>query len=95
MSDGRLSVEISHVLSEEQLDQIAEQVLKTTLEAIEQAKQSASYKRLLSRKQACEFLGISPQTLQQFVIDGLPEHRASEKIYYYDRDEVIAFIKNK
>lgn len=95
MSDGRLSVEISHVLSEEQLNQIAEQVLKTTLEAVEQAKESASYKRLLSRKEACKFLGVSPQVLQQFVIDGLAEHKASERIYYYDRDEIISFIKAK
>ena len=95
MSDGKMTLEISHVLSDEQLDQIAEQVLKTTLEAIEQAKQSASYKRLLSRKQACEFLGVSPQVLQQFVMDGLQEYRASERIYYYDRDEILQFVKNK
>lgn len=95
MSDGRLNVEISHVLSEEQLDQISNQVLKTVLIGIERAKESASYKRILTRKEACRFLNVSPQLLQQFVIDGLPEHKMSERIYYYDREELIQFIKNK
>ncbi|MBM7712448.1 helix-turn-helix domain-containing protein [Enterococcus pseudoavium] len=88
-----LKVEVSHTLSKEQLDNISSQVIQTTLEALEEAKRTVGIKQLLNKKEACSFLDCSPQQLELFISKGLKYHRVGERTYYFDRDEIMAFIK--
>ncbi|MDT2759850.1 MULTISPECIES: helix-turn-helix transcriptional regulator [Enterococcus] len=88
-----LKVEVSHTLSKEQLDSISSQVIQTTLEALEEAKRTVGIKQLLNKKEACRFLDCSPQQLELFISKGLKYHRVGERTYYFDRDEIMAFIK--
>lgn len=89
----QLKVEVSHTLSKEQLDSISSQVIQTTLEALEEAKRTVGMKQLLNKKETCEFLDCSPQQLELFISKGLKYHRVGERTYYFDRDEIMTFIK--
>lgn len=88
-----VKVEVSHTLSKEQLDSISLQVYQTTLEALEEAKRTVGMKQLLNKKETCEFLDCSPQQLELFISKGLKYHRVGERTYYFDRDEIMTFIK--
>lgn len=88
-----LKVEVSHTLSKEQLDSISSQVIQTTLEALEEAKRTAGIKQLLNKKEACAFLTCSPQQLELYISKGLKYHRIGQRTYYFDRDEILDFIK--
>lgn len=88
-----LKVEVSHTLSKEQLSSISEQVLQTTIEALEEAKRAVGMKQLLNKKETCEFLNCSPQQLELFISKGLKHHRIGQRTYYFDRDEILDFIK--
>lgn len=88
-----LKIEVSHTLDEQQRKQISEQVYQTTIEAIEKARQAVGIKQLLNKKEACKFLGCSPQQLELFISKGLKYHRIGQRTYYFDRDEIMAFIK--
>lgn len=88
-----LKIEVSHTLDEQQRKQISEQVYQTTIEAIEEARRTVGIKQLLNKKEACQFLGCSPQQLELFITKGLKYHRIGQRTYYFDRDEIMAFIK--
>lgn len=88
-----LRVQIEHTLSNEQLEAFRQPVLQTFLEALEEAKRAVGMKQLLNKKEACEFLSCSPQQLEQFMRDGMQCHRLGKRTYYFDREEIIAFIK--
>ena len=88
-----LKIEVSHTLDEQQRKQISEQVYQTTVEAIEQARHAVGVKQLLNKKETCQFLGCSPQQLEQFISKGLKYHRIGQRTYYFDHDEIMAFIK--
>lgn len=88
-----LKIEVSHTLDEQQRKQISEQVYQTTVEAIEQARRAVGIKQLLNKKEACQFLGCSPQQLELFITKGLKYHRIGRRTYYFDRDEIMTFIK--
>lgn len=91
----KVRVEIAHILTSEQLEELGKQVYLTTVEALEKAKESVGEKQLMNKQEACSFLGCSPQFLEQLIRDGLPIHRMSERIFYLDRDEILTFIKSK
>lgn len=88
-----IKVEVEHTLSKEQLHAISTQVLETTIEALEQAKRTVGMKQLLNKKETCAFLDCSPQQLELFISKGLKFHRIGQRTYYFDRDEILAFIK--
>lgn len=91
--EQKLQVEVSHTLDKTQLKQIADQVMIITLEALDEAKRVVGMKQLLNKKEACEFLSCSPQQLELFISKGLKYHRIGQRTYYFDRDEILAFVK--
>lgn len=54
-------------------------------------------KRFLNRKEAAEFLGLSPQTLANYAWrgEGPPLYRISLRCVRYDRDGLEAWMKDR
>lgn len=92
-TEQRLQVEVSHTLTPEQLACISQQVYQVTLAALEDAKKAVGIKQLLNKKEVCAFLDCSPQQLEKFISKGLTYHRIGQRTYYFDRDEILAFVK--
>lgn len=88
-----IKIEIDHTLSKEQWREISNQAAEAILDGIEKGKRVAGIKQLLNKKEACEFLSCSPQQLELFISKGLKYHRIGQRTYYFDRDEILAFVK--
>lgn len=64
---------INIVLTDEQLNTLQQNIYSTISNAISQArKDSALEKRYLRKKEACEYLGISNNTLDKWIEQGFP-----------------------
>ncbi|MEQ7215155.1 MULTISPECIES: helix-turn-helix transcriptional regulator [Enterococcus] len=88
-----IKIEVEHTLSDEQWKAISNRATEAFLEGIEKGKRAAGMKQLLNKKEACEFLTCSPQQLELFISKGLKYHRIGQRTYYFDRDEIVTFVK--
>lgn len=87
-----LKVEINHVLDEGQTKQIQSHVVKHTLAAIDEALRQAGHKELMNKKEAAAFIGVSLETLERMISDGLPVHQHYERTYLFLKSEILEFI---
>lgn len=87
-----LTVQVSHILHDEQLKQIQAHVVQSTLEAIDEALRQVGQKDLMNKKETAAYLGISVETLERMVRDGLPVHQKYERTYFFLKSEILEYI---
>lgn len=88
-----MTVEI--LLSEEQVKLLREQIhylIETELEKISSL--STSDKQLLNKKETAIFLGISSNTLDSWILQGLPHHKVG-KILRFDKKEITSWLRSR
>lgn len=74
----QVQIEVSHVLTQEQLKGISDQIYMVTLDAINRARRDSEIDSDLvySKAALCRFLNnMSPNYLEELIADGLPHGR--------------------
>ncbi|MEG2937547.1 MAG: hypothetical protein RR812_03990 [Vagococcus sp.] len=91
-----IKLEVSHVLSQEQLNAIGEQVYNVTLQSIRRARQDAEIDNdmLYSKAALCRFLdNTSPNYLEELLAKGLPQGRTlSERKVCFSKTAVKKWL---
>lgn len=83
------------VLTDEQLDTLQHNIYKTVSEAIAQARRDAALeKRYLRKKEACDYLGISNNTLDKWIEQGCPRIMI-ERTILFDKQALNEWLLNK
>lgn len=94
-----LNIEVSHVLSAEQLEQISEQVVQTVSVAIQKARKDVDLDNdmLTSKSAVCSWLGCSPNYLEELLADpNFPRgKKLSERKEIFFKSDIKEYLKQK
>lgn len=94
-----LNIEVSHVLSDEQLNQIGDQVTTVLIDAIQKARKDVELDNdmLTSKSAVCTWLGCSPNYLEELLADtSFPRgKKLSERKEVFFKSDIKEYLKQK
>ena len=93
-----LNIEVSHVLSAEQLEQISEQVVQTVSVAIQKARKDVDLDNdmLTSKSAVCSWLGCSPYLEELLADPNFPRgKKLSERKEIFFKSDIKEYLKQK
>lgn len=87
--------EFKVILAEEQEKELKKYFYEIAIESLQQAKKDLSLDRdIVNRKQIEEWLDVSPQFLDELMIQGLPYTLIGTKKYFFSKQECRKFLIN-
>lgn len=88
-------MEMTIILSKEQLEKISEQLSSVIFEQIELVKnQTIKHYRYMNKKQACQYLQVANNTLDTWIKEGLPVIKINNSSRY-DKIAIDHWLESK